>query len=72
MSALQRWDQLYEAASCQMGYFTTAQAATVNFSDQLLEHHLRTGRLKRVQRGIYRLSHFPYGDYDDLIVLWLW
>ncbi len=72
MRTRQRWDQLYAIASGQVGYFTTAQAESVLFSDQLLEHHLRSGRIQRVERGIYRLSHYPHGDYDDLVILWLW
>ena len=72
MRTQQRWGQLYEIASSQVGYFTTAQAESVLFSNQLLEHHLRSGRIQRVERGIYRLSHYPHGDYDDLIILWLW
>ena len=72
MGAQRRWDELYTLASEQGGYFTTRQAESVAFSDQLLEHHLASGRLQRAQRGIYRLTHYPLGDTDDLIVLWLW
>ncbi|MBT9588788.1 type IV toxin-antitoxin system AbiEi family antitoxin domain-containing protein [bacterium] len=69
---MERWNNLYEVASSQSGYFTATQAAECAFSFQLLEHHVRTGRLGRVQRGIYRLTHFPPGEHDDLVVLWLW
>jgi predicted transcriptional regulator of viral defense system len=26
----------------------------------------------RVQRGIYRLVHFPAGDHEELVTAWLW
>jgi predicted transcriptional regulator of viral defense system len=26
----------------------------------------------RIRRGVYRLVHFPAGDYEDLTVVWLW
>jgi len=26
----------------------------------------------RVRRGVYRLVHFPAGDYEDLTTVWLW
>ena len=66
------WHALYETASPQEGFFTAAQAAAAGFSPQLLSHHLRRRRIRRMRRGIYRLSHFPEGEHEDLVVLWLW
>lgn len=66
------WDRLYETAGAQEGYFTTRQAADAGYSPQLLAKHLRAGRIARVQRGIYRLVHFPAGDHEDLVITWLW
>ena len=56
----------------QEGYFTTAQAAESDFSLQLLEHHCNSGKLQRVRRGVYRLTHYPANDHEDLVILWLW
>lgn len=39
---------------------------------QLLVHYVRTGKLIRLRRGIYRLLHFPAGDHEDLVAAWLW
>jgi len=25
-----------------------------------------------VRRGVYRLEHFPAGEHEDLVALWLW
>jgi predicted transcriptional regulator of viral defense system len=66
------WDALFEVASGQEGFFTTAQAATAGYSPQLLQKHLRAGRVRRVRRGVYRLAHFPPGEHEDLAVVWLW
>ena len=66
------WNQLYEIASAQEGHFTTAQAAEAGYSPQLLVKYLKSGRVERLRRGIYRLTHFPPSDHEDLVVLWLW
>jgi predicted transcriptional regulator of viral defense system len=66
------WDRLYETATGQEGYFTTRDAAAAGFSSQLLLKHIHAGRVSRVRRGVYRLVHFPAGDYEDLVIVWLW
>lgn len=49
---------------------TPTQAA--GFSNQLLRKHVLSGRITRARRGVYRLAHFPPGDHDELVELWLW
>lgn len=66
------WDRLYETAAGQSGLFTTRQAAEAGYSPQLLAHHLRSGKVLRVHRGIYRLVHFPAGEHEELVMAWLW
>ena len=66
------WDRLFEIAVGQEGLFTTQQAAEAGYSPQLLVHHVRAGRMIRVRRGIYRLVHFPAGDHEELVMVWLW
>lgn len=66
------WDALFEVAQGQQGYFTTAQAASVGYSSQLLYKYLRNGTVTRVRRGVYRLVHFPADQEEDLVPLWLW
>ncbi len=66
------WERLYEIATAQDGYFSTRQAADAGYSRPLLHHHVKAGRLQNVHHGIYRLSHFPPGDHEDLVVIWLW
>lgn len=68
------WDGLFEVAESQEGCFTTAQAHAAGFSDQLLQVHLRGGKIERLRRGIYRLTRFPSvgREQEDLMVVWLW
>lgn len=66
------WDRLYELAAPQAGYFTRAQARTAGYSPPLLEYYIREGRAERVGRAIFRMTHFPPGEHEDLVVTWLW
>jgi predicted transcriptional regulator of viral defense system len=66
------WQTLYDIAATQEGLFTTMQAAAAGYSDPLLAHHQKAGRITRIRRGIYRLVHFPPGDHEDLVAVWLW
>jgi len=66
------WDDLFDLAASQDGLFSTSQAAEAGYSPQLLQKHLRAGRVRRVRRGVYRLVHFPPAEHEDLAVVWLW
>lgn len=66
------WDRLFETAAAQEGYFTTQQAADAGYSSQLLYKHEKAGRIARARRGVHRLVHFPPGDHEELVTLWLW
>ena len=66
------WADLYETASAQEGYFTTTQAASAGYSLPLIHKHIKAGRIQRIRRGIYRLVHFPAGDHEELVIVWLW
>lgn len=66
------WDRLFEDAVAQEGHFTTRQAADAGYSPQLLLKYTRNGRVVRVRRGVYRIVHYPAGEHEDLVALWLW
>lgn len=66
------WNALYGIAEAQSGHFTTAQAAAAGYSSQLLHKYVASGRIVRVRRGIYRITHFPAAEREDLVVFWLW
>lgn len=66
------WGQLYELAAPQAGYFTLQQARQAGYSAPLIEYYVRAERIERVGRGLFRLSHFPPSEHEDLVVIWLW
>lgn len=66
------WNELYRTAEAQAGLFTLSQAEARGYSSQHLQKHLASKRIERVRRGIYRLTHFPAGEHEELVALWLW
>jgi predicted transcriptional regulator of viral defense system len=65
------YQQLYETAESQAGYFAAHQARQCGFSWERLSSNVNTGRFIRIRRGIYRLTQFPGSEYEDLFVAWL-
>ncbi|MDP1923025.1 MAG: type IV toxin-antitoxin system AbiEi family antitoxin domain-containing protein [Myxococcales bacterium] len=66
------WGALFDVASAQAGFFSTRQAAEVGYSPQLLQKHLKAGRVVHERRGVYRLVHFPHVEHEELASVWLW
>ncbi len=65
-------EALFEVAAAQEGHFTTSQAAEAGYSPQLLHKYLQSNKILRMRHGIYRMVHYPAGDHEHLVVLWLW
>lgn len=65
----EEFDKLVEVAKYQKGYVASYQ---VEVSDQLMFHHEQAERVERVWRGIYRLSHYPIEEHEQLVVAYLW
>ena len=53
----------------QAGYFTAAQARDAGYSYQAQKYHADHGNWIRVDRGVFRLPHWPTRD-DDVYVRW--
>lgn len=66
------WNDLFSVAVHQEGLFNASQAKEAGCSQQLLGRYLATGKVERVRRAIYRVVHFPRGENEDLVALWLW
>jgi predicted transcriptional regulator of viral defense system len=66
------WDQLFEFASAQDGYFSVKQARSAGISPPNLQAHLKSGSVQRVHRKVYRLTRYPAGDHEDLAAIWLY
>jgi predicted transcriptional regulator of viral defense system len=66
------WDSLFKIALSQEGLFSAVQAKEAGCSQQLLGRYLATGKVERVRRALYRIVHYPRGENEELIALWLW
>lgn len=64
------FDQIVEIAKQQKGYVATFQLPEI--SPQLFAHHVSSGNLERVARGIYRITAFPNFDDEEFVVAYLW
>jgi predicted transcriptional regulator of viral defense system len=71
MSDQPDFNQLYEIAEAQAGYFTAGQAQEAGFSWERLSYYAAAGKFTRIRRGIYRLVQFPGSPHEDLFVAWL-
>lgn len=65
-------DRLFETASAQQGYFTTAQAVACGYPRPNHNYHVRAGTWQRERRGIYRLSRFPTSPEGQYVLWSLW
>lgn len=66
-----RWKCLVQTASQQKGYFTADQARKCGFSWDLLSHRVRSGSLRRIRRGLYRLPDYPSSPREEVMAGWL-
>jgi predicted transcriptional regulator of viral defense system len=64
-------DRLFELASQQAGYFTSAQARHSGFNWDMLSYHTWKGHFLRARRGLYRLARFPASPFEEVIAAWL-
>ena len=62
---------LFQLASEQRGYFTTAQAREYGYSRSLLAHHAKTGTFQRIYTGVYRFRDYPSTPREELAAAWL-
>ena len=66
------FNQLYEIADTQGGYFTARQALIAGYSDRMQTYHVTKGDWTREWRGIYKLRYYPDPRPDDLMLWYLW
>jgi predicted transcriptional regulator of viral defense system len=65
-------NRLSALASSQSGYFTASQAKSLGYSYSQQTFHTDRGNWIRIDRGLYRLPHWPIGPHDDLVRAALW
>jgi predicted transcriptional regulator of viral defense system len=64
--------RLFLRASRQGGYFTAAQAIDLGYSYQAQAHHVGAGNWQRVSRGLFRLTDWVEGEFDEFARWSLW
>ncbi|MCC6178638.1 MAG: type IV toxin-antitoxin system AbiEi family antitoxin domain-containing protein [Chloroflexi bacterium] len=57
---------MFDLASEQYGYFTTAQAARCGYAPDMLTYHVKQGNFRRAHRGMYRFRDFPFSPARTL------
>ncbi len=71
-SSTQYFQNLFQTASVQDGFFTAKQALSAGYDTNCHTYHVKTGNWIREHRGIYRLANYPAGDRPDLMLWYLW
>jgi predicted transcriptional regulator of viral defense system len=62
---------LYQLASGQRGYFTSAQARDYGYSRALLAYHTKAGTLQRAHTSVYRFRDYPSTPREEMFAAWL-
>ena len=62
---------LFQLATEQRGYFTSAQARELGYSRALLAYHAKTGTLLRIYPGVYRFRDYPSSPREEIVPAWL-
>jgi predicted transcriptional regulator of viral defense system len=62
---------LFDRATGQHGYFTSAQARACGFTRSLLSHQTKTGKYIRIRRGLYRLRDYPTFYREGVVAAWM-
>ena len=65
-------DTLFDVASSQQGYFTSAQATEAGYEDSNHVYHVKHGNWLREVRGVYRLAKFPHSPDGQYVIWSLW
>lgn len=66
------FDALFDIAEGQQGYFSAQQAVKAGYLPGSQAHHVKAGNWFRVERGIYRLAHFPQSPEEQFVIYSLW
>lgn len=69
LAAAPDYAALYGLAATRAGYFTAADARQAGYSWALLSHHARSGLIRRVSRGVYRLRNYPSTPHEELVAV---
>jgi predicted transcriptional regulator of viral defense system len=60
-----------EIAESQMGLLTSAQAERFGVSRNVLAYMAKSGKIERLEHGVYRVSGTPYDSNQGIYAVWL-
>ena len=72
MMPITLWQQIYDLAEPQLGYFTTAQAIVAGVRRNAITLMAARGTIERVSRGVYRLTNHPMSPLGEYMEAVLW
>ena len=61
------YEKLFKIAETQHGYFTTYQASKAGYSRKDVSSLTKRNKFVRVFHGIYRITHYPASENEDLM-----
>jgi predicted transcriptional regulator of viral defense system len=64
--------ELHQIAESQDGFFTAKQAEKAGFKKNHFSHYVQSGEWIREDRGLYRLSAYPWSPRQELWKWYLW
>ena len=62
------YEELYDISEGNFGLITYAQAKAIGISIRELDRWVKSGRLEKPMRGVYRVSRFPTSEKDPYAV----
>ena len=62
---MKNFDELYSVAEGNFGLVTYAEARSHGVHIRELDRWVKSGRLEKVARGVYRIAQFPSGELDS-------
>ena len=65
-------DELYVLAEARDGLLTSKEARSAGITDSVLVRLAQRGRLERVSKGVYRISHYPVDRFAQYRQAVLW
>lgn len=67
-----KYDDIYELAADNYGLITSAQARTIDITNNELVQYARRGKVERIGQGLYKLVQYiptPYDSYAEAVAL---
>jgi len=71
MNTKENTQAISDIAASQMGLFTSAQAERFNVSRNILAYMAKSGKIERLEHGVYRVNGTPFNANQGIYAAWL-